>query len=1018
MTAARGAGRLASLGRSALLYATALLAGSALFFTLHYVGNRIPYDLALEKALTELDSDRPDLGRLSRLSAPYEYCQRVAATLAAAKPLPGDSSLVDAILPRTLTPGEPLGYCDAIRRIPTSDALGQSALGFRYWWGSGSFYAIALRFLSDADIREWTRALTIFAWGMLVLVLWFLSRKAFLAIAPLGIFAAFFSGLQYFSDAANGFPFLLAPLSGIALALVMSRRSLAHAAPLCCFVIGMASSYLWLLDGHNILVVVLIGLVAYFGSLDPSARRRAANAARLIGLYAAGFTACYALGQLVKAAVAQWAPGIGWASAKGVFQGFFGQVSVRNDRLADTLAQAFAGDWTDAPIIRDFTPYWIMGPDRVAFGQLVTLLSATAFAVSLAFAAALFVRRRKSLLADLALIIALAMATTLQLILPDDLPNRSSRYLFIAHALCWSSFLLAAKEAFVRWKETAAPAEEGASASAQGNRRSRRAAGRMRREASSRGPRLRFPQDAAVRAFLVLTAIAAVVAAAGFGSLPLRSESAFARETIEETQPRIFGRFNVYYNEGKLVYARAECDEYDAAPRFFLHLLPADPNDLPEERQGHSFDNPNFYFTEHKVPYGGGCAAVVNLPDYEITAISTGQYVSGERQLWRGEFSPNQPPRADAAAMTALLDGAELLAQSEFTIHRNGNTLLWTKSPCANEDLLAQFFLHLVPVNVDDLPEERKQHGFDNLDFNFLDHGALLLQEGRCIAARELPDYPAASARTGQFAEGGALWGEAFDLIRREPSQADAAAMTALLDGAELLAQSEFNIHRNGNTLLLTKSPCADEDVLPRFSLHVVPVNVDDLPEERKRFGFDNLDFNFHDHGVLLSQGGRCIAARELPDYPAASIGVGQFAEGGALWGETFELIRREPSLADAAAMTALLNGAELLAQSEFTIHRNGNTLLLTKSPCADEDLLAQFFLHVVPVNVADLPEDRKEHGFDNLDFNFHDHGVLPSPGGRCIAARELPDYPAASIGVGQFAEGGALWGEAFDFRQ
>ena len=750
--------------RSALLYAAALLVGSALFFTLHYVGNRIPYDLALEKALTELDSDRPDLGHLSRLSARYEYCQRVAATLAAAKPLPGDNSLVDAILPRSIDADEPGTYCDAIRRVPISGVVGQSALVFRYWWGSGSFYAIALRFLSDADIREWTRALTTFAWGALILVLWFLSRKAFLAIVPLGIFAAFFSGLQYFSDAANGFPFLLAPLSGIALALVMSRRSLAHAAPLCCFAIGMASSYLWLLDGHNVLVVVLIGLVAYFGSLDPSARRRAANAARLIGLYAAGFTACYALGQLVKAAVAQWAPGVGWASAKGVFQGFFGQVSVRNDRLADTLTQAFAGDWTDAPIIRDFTPYWIMGPDRVAFGQLVTLLSATAFAVSLAFAAALFVRRRKSLLADLALIIALAMATTLQLILPDDLPNRSSRYLFIAHALCWSSFLLAAKEALARWKETIGPA-----AGAQGNRRARRAAGRGRREASSRRSRLRFPQDAAVRAFLVLTAIAAVAAGALFGATLLRSDAAFARETIAGTQPRISGPFNVYYNEGKLVYERGECDEYDAAPLFFLHLFPADPNDLPEERQSHSFDNPDFHFTERKVPYGGGCAAVVNLPDYEITVISTGQYISGERQIWNGEFRVfGRQAMLDAAFARETIAGTQPRISNLFNVYYNENKLVYAKAECDERDAAARFNLHILPVNADDLPEDRAEHGFDNRDFLFA--ARQVPYEDGCAAVVDLPDYEIAAVSTGQFISGERqIWTGEFRLSASAP---------------------------------------------------------------------------------------------------------------------------------------------------------------------------------------------------------------------------------------------------------
>ena len=870
MTPTPQSGRRASLERAALLYAAVLLVGSALFFALHYAGNRIPYDLTLEKALTELNSNRPDLGYLSRISTRYEYCQRVSATLAAAKSFPGDNSLIDAILPRHIVTDSPGAYCAGLRRVSSGGALGQSALSFRYWWGSSPFYALALRFLSDADIREWTRVLTILAWGFLSLILWFLSRKAFLAIFPLAIFAAFFSGLQYFSDAANGFPFLLAPLSGAALALVMSRRSLIRAAALCCFVIGMVSSYLWLLDGHNVLVVVLIGLIAYFGSRDLSARRRAATAARLIGMYAAGFAICHAFGQLVKAAVGQWAPGVDWASAEAVFQGFFRQVSFRNDRLGDTLIQAFAGNWTDAPVIRDFTPYWIMGPDRVAFGQTVTSLSALAFAVSLAFALALFVQRRKSLLSDMSLIIVLIAVTSLQLILPDDLPNRSSRYLFIAHALCWSSFLLASKEAFALWKESIDSEE----------------AGRARHADSSPRPRLRFPKEAALRAFLAMTA-AVAVAGALLGSALLRSDAAFARETVQQTQPRIFGPFNVYYNENKLVYERMECGEYDAAPRFFLHIFPADPKDLPEERQGQ-----DFYFTERKVPYSDGCAAVVNLPRYEVAAVSTGQYISGDRQLWRGDFRLDQPPQVDVAAMTALLNDAEPLAQSEFNVHRNGNTLLWTKSPCADEDILPRFFLHIVPANLDDLPQERKQHGFDNLDFIFLDYGALLPKEGRCIAARELPDYLAASVRTGQFAEEGSLWVQTFDLIPRRRPQADVAAMTALLSDAELLAQSEFNVHRNGNTLLWTKSPCADEDILPRFFLHIVPANLDDLPQERKQHGFDNLDFIFLNHGALLPKEGRCIAARELPDYLVASVRTGQFAEGGALWGEAFDLIR------------------------------------------------------------------------------------------------------------------------------
>ena len=87
-----------------------------------------------------------------------------------------------------------------------------------------------------------------------------------------------------------------------------------------------------------------------------------------------------------------------------------------------------------------------------------------------------------------------------------------------------------------------------------------------------------------------------------------------------------------------MIYARAECDEYDAAPRFNLHILPVNADDLPEDRVEHGFDNRDFFFPAQKVPHGDGCAAVVDLPDYEIAAVATGQFISGERQIWNGEF--------------------------------------------------------------------------------------------------------------------------------------------------------------------------------------------------------------------------------------------------------------------------------------------------------------------------------------------------------------------------------------------
>lgn len=74
-----------------------------------------------------------------------------------------------------------------------------------------------------------------------------------------------------------------------------------------------------------------------------------------------------------------------------------------------------------------------------------------------------------------------------------------------------------------------------------------------------------------------------------------------------------------------------------------------------------------------------------------------------------------------------------------------------------------------------------------------------------------------------------------------------------------------------------------------------------------------------------------------------------------------------------------------------------------------------RFFLHVFPVDSDDLPENHKQNGFDNLDFDISQARL----GFTCAAARPLPDYPVASIRTGQyFADARAyrIWEGTFSF--
>ena len=75
---------------------------------------------------------------------------------------------------------------------------------------------------------------------------------------------------------------------------------------------------------------------------------------------------------------------------------------------------------------------------------------------------------------------------------------------------------------------------------------------------------------------------------------------------------------------------------------FFLHLYPADVNDLPDHRKQHGFDNLDFRFDNYELPLTERPVAVRELPDYAIARINTGQYLVNEdgsyTPLWEGEI--------------------------------------------------------------------------------------------------------------------------------------------------------------------------------------------------------------------------------------------------------------------------------------------------------------------------------------------------------------------------------------------
>lgn len=118
-------------------------------------------------------------------------------------------------------------------------------------------------------------------------------------------------------------------------------------------------------------------------------------------------------------------------------------------------------------------------------------------------------------------------------------------------------------------------------------------------------------------------------------------------QALSELQPRVelkdgailkvkhdYWRYDVSRNENRLTYSKQPCATEETELPFFLHVTLADKNDLPDHRQGYDFDNLDFRFETHGNIVNDKCIAIVNLPDYDITSIKTGQWAPAERGKW------------------------------------------------------------------------------------------------------------------------------------------------------------------------------------------------------------------------------------------------------------------------------------------------------------------------------------------------------------------------------------------------
>ena len=147
---------------------------------------------------------------------------------------------------------------------------------------------------------------------------------------------------------------------------------------------------------------------------------------------------------------------------------------------------------------------------------------------------------------------------------------------------------------------------------------------------------------------------------------------------------------------------------------------------------------------------------------------------------------------------------AEPIIRSDFDVYLSKNTLTYFKKPCASADIEAMFFLHLSPVDVNDLPDHRQQHGFDNLGFDFDERGRIL--DGRCAATLALPEYHIIRINTGQYVpvDSGSshLWEGEIYLNKPNSLDADSTLRSVVLPGFNEAAISRGEAKRRPLSLV------------------------------------------------------------------------------------------------------------------------------------------------------------------------------------------------------------------------
>ena len=219
--------------------------------------------------------------------------------------------------------------------------------------------------------------------------------------------------------------------------------------------------------------------------------------------------------------------------------------------------------------------------------------------------------------------------------------------------------------------------------------------------------------------------------------------------------------------------------------------------------------------------------------------------------------------------------------------------------------------------------------------------------------------------------------------------------------GDEII-QSTYTVYLDNQRVVYVKESCGIEDLDTRFFLHVLPVEREIIPT-----GISHYSYNFDLRGYGWRIGETCLAVRELHEsYEIGHITTGELnvERTGHSWLRHYYSSSYSDRLLAQAGDPIIRSEYDIYLHQDKTGEGAGQSnqlrLLYFKPACGQHEIGTRFFLHVLPESAEDLPDDRKEAGYEELNFALEDYGGRY--GGDCFAVRDLPEYDILEIRTGQ----------------